>query len=258
MQDSLVILPIPDTVFALQKANDTVSTRFFVDHGKTTLNYHKKTTEEATPLWIHLSLFFWVAVVLFARQSYTMRLRQILVATFNPQHVKQLQREGNLLKQAFPILFLFLHAFVISLFAFRMLSIHFPRSFYFSSKEGFVLLYVLVVLLFFAKFIAIWFSGILFQTKAVSRPYLLDHVLFYITEALLLFPLLILYVYSGMQIFAYVALTVLFALWLFRLQRAVVIGLACTNFSRSYLFLYLCTLEVLPVLLLYKISIQYV
>lgn len=239
-----------------KESHDSLS-RFFTEVGKVEIVEKKRVEYENVSLWMHLSFFFWLVIIIFAKQSYTYRLRQIIWATLKPKQVKLLQREGNLLKQSFPILLLLLFGFVISLFAFLIIHQRKPGSFYFSSGEGFLLLYGLVILYHLLKFAVIKFTGILFETQSISTLYLLDHFLFYITEGIVLFPVLILYVYSGFAMFLYIAVILLVALLLFRLKRAFVLGLDCTNYSLHYLFLYLCTLEVMPIFLLYKLSVQF-
>jgi len=243
--------------FSLEENNDSLS-RFFTETGKVEIIETKRLEYQNVPLWMHISFFFWLLIIIFARQSYTFRLRQIFAATFKPKQVKLLRREGNFLKQSFPILLLLLFAFVISLFAFLIINKQHPDSFYFAFGEGFLLLYGLLILFFLLKFLLIKILGILFDTQSLSSLYLLDHFLFYISEGILLFPVLILLVYSGLQIFLYLAVILLVTLWLFRLQRAFVLGLGCTNYSLHYLFLYLCTLEVMPIILIYKLSVQFV
>ncbi len=242
--------------FPLKESKDSLS-RFFTETGKVEIVETKRLKNENVPLWMHLSFSFWFVIIIFARQSYTFRLRQIFSATFKPKQVKLLQREGNLLKQSFPILLLLLFAFVISSFVFLIINQQNSNSFYFSLGEGFILLYGFVVLFHLLKFVLIKFLGILFETQLLSKLYLLDHFLFYISEGIVLFPVLILFVYSGLHIFLYLAVILLVVLWLFRLKRAFVLGLGCTNYSSHYLFLYLCTLEVMPIILIYKLSFQF-
>lgn len=241
---------------SLHTANKSFS-RFFVEKGKTEMNEIKRLKSEAIPIWIHLSLFFWVFVILLARLSYSIRLRQIIVATINPQQAKQILREGTLLKQGFSLLLMLLFIFSISLFGFLVFNKEYPNSFYFSIGQSFLLLVAIIALFYVGKFITIWLLGILFETQTLSRRYLLDHYLFFITDGIFLFPLLILFVYSGLLVFVYIALLVFVGLWLYRLQRAIAIGLDCINFSPSYLFLYLCTLEVVPFFLIYKLIEQF-
>lgn len=255
-KDSLNTISLAEE-FSLEKSGDSLS-RFFLESTKTEIREIKRLENAPTPLWIHLSLLFWVIIVIFARQSYTLRFRQIFVASIKPKHVKYLQREGNILKQNFPAILLLLYAFVISLFAFLAINKYYPGSFYFSLGEGFLLLYGAVILYHLLKFISIKIFGILFDTHTISTLYLLDHFLFHISSGIILFPLIILFIYSGLQLFLYIAVATLVTLWVYRLQRAVTIGLSCANYSRSYLFLYLCMLEVMPVFILYKLILQFV
>lgn len=233
-------------------------TRFFVEKGTSKINEIKLTTTQQLPIWIHLSLLFWLVVVVFTRQSYTFRLTQIFTATFNQKQAKQIQREGNILKQGYPVLLMLLYVFTISLFAFQAINFQVPNAYNFSMGQVFLILFGVIVLFYLGKFISIWFLGLLFETRQISYHYLLDHYLFYISEGIILFPLLVLYIYSGMQFFIYASAAVLIILWAFRLLRAIINGLDCTNFSRSYLFLYLCSLELLPIFLLYKLSLQFI
>ncbi len=243
--------------FQLQE-NKKPLTRFFVEKGKVEINEIKREKNQIVPLWIHLSFLFWLIVMLFIRQSYMFRLRQIILATYSQQQARQLYREGNILKQGFPVLLMFLFTFSLSLFAFEAIKFQFPGSFNLSFGQSFLLLFGAIIFLHFTKFISIWLLGFLFETRQISGRYLNEHYIFYISEGIILLPLLILYIYSGAILFMYIAVIVLFALWIYRLFRAVIVGLDCTNYSRSYLFLYLCTLEVLPIFLLYKLSIQFV
>lgn len=248
------LIPSEDTI---AMSADTLP-RFFIVKGKTQINEMKRVEEISNPLWVHMSLLFWVFVLVFVRQSYTLRMKQIVMATLNTQQIKQLLREGSMLKQGFPAVLMVLYYFTISLFAFLVINKQFPHSFYFSIGQSFLILFGAVIVFNVFKFLTIWLTGFLFETQALSLSYLIDHYLFQISEGFVLFPLLILFVYSGLPIFFYTACILLVFLWIFRLKRALVIGLACTNFSSSYLFLYLCTLEVIPFILLYKLGLQFV
>lgn len=253
-----ILYEFPKLELSSSNINTKNYSRFFVEKGKTQMIENKRNENKLIPLWVHLTLAFWLLVLVFVRQSYSFRLRQIFVAVFKPKQVKQLLREGNILSQGFPILLLILSAFTISLFAFIAISRKFPDSAYFSLGEGFLIFFGSVLAFHLMKFLVIRFLGLLFETENASLLHLIDHFLFLISQGLILFPLLILFMYSELSLFLYVGILIFFSLWLFRLQRAIVIGLSVTNFSPFYLFLYLCTLEVIPFLLLYKLGLQFV
>lgn len=227
--------------------------RLFIEKGQTKINEIARPETFSTPIWVHLSILFWVLAVVFTKKSYFLRLQHILRNAFDLKHFKQIQREGSLLFQGFPLLLMFLNIFNLSFFAFMLLNDYAPGTISPTYFKGFLLVYGLIFLFQLGKILTIWFSGFLFKTSAVSSRYILDHYVFYITQGILLFPFLILFQYSGINLFLFSALVLLTVLWLYRLLRSVIIGLGCTNFSPSYLFLYLCTLEVFPFLLLYKV-----
>jgi len=255
-KDSLYIFQPTDSV--KQSINTDSLSRFFSEGGSTQITENKPLKIISTPTWMHLSLVFWIVVVLFAKQAYSIRLRQIIVAAFKPKQVKLLHRDGNILKQGVSILLFLLYAFTVSLFAFILINKYIPGSFYFSMGTGFILLMGSIISYHIIKFLLIWVLGFLFETQDRSLRYLLDQYIFNITEGIVLFPLLILSIYSEIQLLLYIAVVVLIGFWIYRFSRAIFIGLASRNFSLSYIFLYLCTLEVLPILLIYKLSIQFV
>ncbi len=240
----------------LRKTKDSLS-NFFTSKGAAKINEVKLSHAKETPLWLHSSLFFWVIILILARHFYWAQLQQIFRVTLHLKSNKA-QRESNRQNQGFPLLLLILYYFSLAVFVFLMINTYFPNTFYFSLGSGFLILLSILISLYLIKFIVIWFLGILFETKSVSQAYLSDYYLFQVSEGILLFPLLILFVYSELQIFLYLVVLLHVSLWIYRLFRAIIIGLGCTNFSRSYLFLYLCTLEVVPFIFLYKLMSQFI
>jgi len=245
-----------DGIFIQRKFEQRID-RFFVEKGRTEIQAVNR-SNKIVPIWINLSVLFWILVVVFARQSYSIRLRQIFTAVFNPKNAKQLQQEGSLLFQGFPALLIILNAFTLAFFAFKTYNDFYPDSLYFSIFEGFLILFAAIIIFQIGKILTISFISILFDTRKISSRYMLDQYMFYITNGLILFPLLLLFQFSNFKIFLFIALFIHLSLWLYRLIRAFIIGLECTNYSWYYLIVYLCTLEVLPFFLLYKLSLQFV
>jgi hypothetical protein len=240
----------------LLKTQDSLS-QFFTSKGAVKINEVKLSHAKETPLWLHISLFLGVIILILARHFYWAQLQQIFRLTLHLKS-KKAQRESNRQNQGFPILLLILYYYSLAAFVFLLINKYLPNTFYFSLGGGFLILLSILISIYLIKFLVIWFSGILFETKSVSQAYLSDYYLFQVSEGILLFPILILFVYSELQFFLYLAILLHVSLWIYRFFRAIIIGLGCTNFSRSYLFLYLCTLEVVPFIFLYKMMIQFI
>ena len=113
----------------------------------------------------------------------------------------------------------------------------------------FVSLYYLI------KYFLIRFLGILLQMKQISVLAVFFTTLFDKVFALIIFPLLVILHFSdsplsfSMDYVIFICLLLFFVLKLFWLWK---IGINSFGLSRFYLFIYICTLEFFPLLLLYR------
>lgn len=91
-----------------------------------------------------------------------------------------------------------------------------------------------------------------FDSVHMFTDYITDQLLIFNVSAVLLWPLMVFYFYNAMDIFLYVATGVvaIFSLW--RWLRAALIAFHKTFFSPFYIFIYLCSLKILPLLLFLK------
>ena len=143
------------------------------------------------------------------------------------------------------------------------LLIYAPLSYYnylsyspINSHFGTYLLIVLVALTFFLiKYVLIYFFGLLFRLEALCSKYNFNHTLFFITDGLVLIPFVFLFYFlpNNLQfsilIASIIAISILF---LFRLIRGFALVFKNTKASQFYLFVYLCTVEFLPIIIIYK------
>ena len=125
-----------------------------------------------------------------------------------------------------------------------------------NSHFGTYLLIVLVALTFFLiKYVLIYFFGLLFRLEALCSKYNFNHTLFFITDGLVLIPFVFLFYFlpNNLQfsilIASIIAISILF---LFRLIRGFALVFKNTKASQFYLFVYLCTVEFLPIIIIYK------
>ena len=102
------------------------------------------------------------------------------------------------------------------------------------------------------KISAIWFLGIVFRTIPSTQDYLQNILAFSFITGLILLPLLILAVFLHSNILLYIILIIIGLLYFFRVMRGVFIGISLKKFSWLFLFVYLCTLEILPLLVILK------
>ena len=107
-------------------------------------------------------------------------------------------------------------------------------------------------LLWFLKLMAIKLTGLIFRTKQDTSELILTNLIFNGATGIVIFPFVVAGFYSGNLLLIKVAVVILVAGMVLRFFRSLLIGLSAQTFSVIYLFLYLCTLEILPILVLYR------
>lgn len=112
----------------------------------------------------------------------------------------------------------------------------------------------------FLKYVFIDFFGALFRMKAICSHYNTIQTLFYILDGAVLLPLTFLCFYLPeycKEATLWTTISALCILMLIRLVRSLYYVLKATKFSKVYLFFYLCTLEFVPLIIIYKLLSKY-
>ena len=130
-----------------------------------------------------------------------------------------------------------------------------PYYLHFKLDYLFFVFILVVILLFIGKMMIEKIISIIFDTQDTFRQYIADHLFILGLSGLFQAPLLIIYIYSGTEYYLWISIGVLIVLWLFRLFRGLIIGIKQTTFSKSFIILYLCSLEILPLLIVYKLAV---
>jgi len=100
-------------------------------------------------------------------------------------------------------------------------------------------------------------AGILFRVKEIADFHNLYHALFLFTSGVLILPILIVGYFSKLEIFIYLGVSVWFIMFIYKLLRQIIFFLRAGKFSLFHIFLYLCTLEILPLLVISKAVVRY-
>lgn len=112
-----------------------------------------------------------------------------------------------------------------------------------------------VLFLFLLKFLTHYFLGVVFKVQDLTKQYLDELYLKYKLFGVLLFPLVLLVLFSnqfaGFAVFLGVSTYVV--LWITMIYFALKLGLMSKSLPKYYPFLYICTLEILPLALVGKI-----
>ncbi|MBN2639827.1 MAG: DUF4271 domain-containing protein [Bacteroidales bacterium] len=114
----------------------------------------------------------------------------------------------------------------------------------------------LVVLLYFGlNQILTVIIGFLFETSQASKIHIKINAYSAYSLAIFLTPVLFLFLYTGVAFLLYLAVLIVVVSLLFKWIQIFRIGLFHTGYTAFHLFLYLCALEIIPVLLLFRVAV---
>ena len=246
----------PDTTFTLQSIERPVQcyeTTLFREHQLHKVTFGSSARQHYPADWIVLS--FLVCLVLFAwvQFFYYKRLRQICYAPLSQRFFNILTKEGSLFNErvslALSVIYLFTYSFFLSL----ILKEFIPKiSLLFADYHICILCSSGLILFWMLKLSLIRFLGQVFQTKNSTWDYQQNILAFSFITGLILLPLLILTIFLQSKILLTITLAVICLLYFFRVMRGFFIGISLKKFSYIFLFVYLCSLEILPLLVILK------
>lgn len=269
--------PLQDSVYSFSNlATDSIQNNLFSFHlqqadtgnrggimeNRTENTFPGQVRNAENSSWI-VVLFLVIFILLsWVNVSYSKRIRQFFEAFLSNRYIRQMVREE----------FVFSHPTSIALSASFLLTsslLLMQANSYFewnifldgnspvemNSFTVFIKFLFGLTIFYIGKIILIRISGSLFSAEEEITEYLFNLFLFNNILGLVLLPLVMIVVFanslSPQNIIIFSGTLVLLA-FLFRLVKCTYIGNISTKFSKSYIILYICTLEILPLFLLIK------
>lgn len=198
----------------------------------------------------------WFTIIVFALMFYMVIIR--FISSFNI-----MESLGGILKiqsldtvgfdKQTQITGVLLSPLAIFVYAFYLYFLINPNYLHLNIEYLFGIFAAIVVLLFLVKSFIEKAISIVFGSGKNFNTYFSDHLFLLGMSGLIQSPLLIIYFYSGLDVFLWASVIILAILWLFRLFRGFIIAIKQTTFSKSFIILYLCSLEILPIVLAVKL-----
>jgi len=204
--------------------------------------------------WLTALFLVCLMVLAWIRFYHMRRIKQLFKAVGARHHVNQLVRDGNLTEERITPGLAFVYIISLTAIVFKM---GFDTiSSWLGIKEPFlnyIIILVAVSILWLIKILAIRGTGVIFRTKQDTGEFILTNIIFNAAAGIMIFPLVLAGFYSGSLPIIKIAAAILLILAGLRFFRSMMVGFSAQTFSVFYLFLYLCTLEILPVLFLYRL-----
>lgn len=202
-------------------------------------------------LFLSYIMFVWLYI------SNRKRLNQIIMGLYAGRYANQLAREEVSLGNRVVIFLSALFVFTIALFFYQTAGYYgfLPPN---SMKNTFFIAVLTIFFIYGIKLLVIKMLGFLFETQKEIREYTISVLLFCNAVGLFMLPVVICLAFLKQvnpSVFIYAGFTVIAVFFLTRLIRGLIIGLNSTRVSKFYLFLYLCTLEIVPLAIMIKLFV---
>ena len=207
-----------------------------------------------TSYWPGVLLFLIFATYVLIRISEPKKILKIFVSVFSLQEAKQLFREEFKLAKRIS-LFLGIGFVLVSAFLIQITNQYFGIILVDQSHLKQYLFFVGVVCsTYLIKFIANYILAFISSNNDLGKEYLFNVFVFSQTIGIILFPFIICLQFTKYptELFLYPALVICAGFYALRMFRGFIISVTEQNVGILYIFLYLCALEILPLLVLIK------
>lgn len=203
---------------------------------------------EAQPWMLSLILFGFVSVA-FSRSIYRKRFNMLFASFLNWKLSKQIIRYENIYFHPVNLLMTFNFLFCIPLFFSFFLQAKAGGNYFFHFGATFIPLIIYLLAKWFLYKLSAW----LFREEEAIEEYLFQTALFnkYLGVVYLILTTLLLYSSVKIEILYQFGIATLILFLLFQIVRGVIIGIERDN-HLLFIILYLCTLEILPWLIMGK------
>ena len=204
--------------------------------------------------WITIHLLVSLCLIAYVQINYSKRFKQVIKAFFGNRYMHMLTKDGNIYRERISIPLVIVYLISFSLLMFLLLTQYVYQPVF--SLQGLKLFSVIIlaaIITWFIKNLMINFVGNLFKNYLILTDYIHTNFVFNMIIGVLLMPIVIIAVFLPSVEMIYVGVIIWLAVYLYRIIRQVFTGLSYTKFSLFYRILYLCTFEIIPLLVLTKL-----
>jgi hypothetical protein len=207
--------------------------------------------------WQILILVVAVLLMGFVRAFSNSRFNQGIKALFNYSVAQEITREEKVFFHRSNILFTIIHLLTLSLFVFQLREAIRMENIDVNKFSFFLLILTFLGIMYFIKYT---FSRVLlfvFNDASIAPEYIFNVSLYNNLLGSTLAPVLCITYFTSVSlqtVLLYLAIPLMLIIFIFRLFRMVNIG-KIKGVSYFYIFVYICTLEILPLVVLFRIFI---
>lgn len=216
----------------------------------------------ATPIFNAANPSYWQGILLFVvfsvyvliKVSEPKKIVKVFLSVFSFQEAKQLFREEFKLTKRLSI-FLGIGFLLVLAFLIQITNRYFGLILHdYSPFKQYLFFIALICIAYLIKFLANHILALISSNTELGKEYLFNVVVFAQTSGIILFPFVVVLQFTRYpsEWFLYPALIICLGFYVLRLIRGFIISVTEQNIGIIYIFLYLCALEILPLLILIK------
>jgi hypothetical protein len=208
----------------------------------------------ALVLFVSFGAFVWLYV------SNQKKLGLLIKGFYAFRYGGQLSRDEYSVSNRVGFLLSVLFLFTIALFTGQVIE-YYGLEISWSRSSMYIALVVCMILMYLVKYLMIRLSGFIFKVGKEAQDYSSAMFVFINILGLFMLPVVIcLEFVKQINPLVFISTGFLFILGFLcmRLLRGLVIGISSNRVSKFYLFLYLCTLEIVPFVILVKLFMQHI
>lgn len=223
---------------------------------------HSLQPTHATPVFREGTTAYWPGVLLFVvfalyvsiKVSAPKKIIKVFASVFSMQAAKQLLREDYKLNRRVSVFLSFGFVIVASFMAF-ITNNYFGLILRETSPISQYLFFVgVIIAMYFIKYLTTYSLSFIINDRELGKEYFFNVFVFNQTVGVALFPIVLCILFSRLsaELFLYPGIIICAVFFILRLFRGFVISTIEQNIGVLYIFLYLCGLEILPLLVLIK------
>lgn len=208
--------------------------------------------------WFPILTIFIVFLFSLINLFYQKKFRTFLMSLFK-RSTAQGNREDNVFAQRLKVLLFILFALITASFFYQAGMVYEVKPSKLTAFQFFSVILFIVFFNYLGKFLVVRVMGSIFKTEKEKTDYSNNILLFLNILAFGLFPLVVLIGFTpGMDAKMLIKTGCVFILAaiLFRIGRGYIMAVSNPLLSKFYLFVYLCTLEILPLVVIFKLFVD--
>lgn len=204
--------------------------------------------------WVIVVLLLLIVFFGILKKAFSKELMIIMESFYSNRILGQINKEDNLFS-SWPFISLYLlFGLTIGMFLYLASNyLHLNGSY--SGIQWYLILSCSIIILFTCKIVALRILGFFFGIQKLVKTYISILYLSYFNLAIIFLPLVIVFSltpYKYSELLSYIAFFIILLTFVFQFIRAGINILSTYQFPKVYLIIYLCALEICPLLILIK------